>query len=184
MEPNDRDLIDDMNDGPPASDKAFEVLYARHAAWGLRVAARMTPDHGAARDVVQQAFLAFLEQFPGFRLRGELRSWLYQTIRFRALAEGRRARIRLHRHDAERSEAEAEPSTDDYSVLRAAVEDLEPRLREVLLMRVVDEMSVEATAAALGIPSGTVKSRLHRALRELRVSDGLEELFSESRPEP
>ena len=59
--------------------------------------------------------------------------------------------------------------TEQLAGLAAALEDLPPRMREVLLMIAVDELSYEEAAVLLTVPVGTVRSRLSRARAALRV---------------
>jgi RNA polymerase sigma-70 factor (ECF subfamily) len=72
-----------------------------------------------------------------------------------------------------------EQTDDQRSDLAAALSALPDEQREVLLMRFVDDMSLQEVAAALNIPVGTVKSRLHRALRMLRDDRRTRDYFLE-----
>lgn len=169
---SDDDLVRAINAGPPGAEPAFEALYRRHRDWALRVAGRLTRTHADAADITQEAFITLLRQFPGFRLRGKLTTFLYPVLRNRALALSRKRRI-LSLDGASRPDADpASPPIDlpdDLAPLRAAVDDLPDPQRDVLLMRLVDDMDVAEVAAALAIPEGTVKSRLHAALAALRA---------------
>lgn len=171
---SDRALISAINAGPPGAEEAFEALYLRHRAWCARVARRMTPDEAEAMDLVQEAFLTLLEQFPGYEPRGEVTSFLYAVMRHRALTAGRRrgrerrARVGLQLRLARTDEPRTPDEPPDTQRVRAAIDRLPPPQREALLMRIVDGMSVAEVAAALDVPEGTVKSRLHHALAALR----------------
>jgi len=165
-EPTDDALVATINRGGPDAPEAFEALYHRHKQWCARIARRMAPDEHAAMDLVQEAFITLLGEFPGFRIRAGLRAYLYAVVRHRALAAGRR-RARDRRPPA--PTLPAPPPDADTERLRAALDRLPDAQRETLLMRVVDGMSVSEVAIALGVPAGTVKSRLHKALGALRA---------------
>ncbi len=173
----DDDLVRAINRGPPDAEPAFAALYRRHKEWALRLARRLSPPHADPADIVQDSFITLLKQFPGFQLRGRLTTFLYPVIRHRALAATRKRRpASLH------DDTRAPPSADqalpaEFAPLRAAVADLPEPQREVLLMRLVDDMEVSEVAMALGIPTGTVKSRLHAALATLRADLRAREWF-------
>jgi RNA polymerase sigma-70 factor (ECF subfamily) len=146
---SDEELVNAANAGESA---AFDALYLRYREWVLRVALRFTQDRDDALDVLQETFLYLLRKFP-----------LYPAIRNIALAQRRRR----HGVPLRSPAAAADPpaSTDDLTAVLAGLAEGQ---REVLLMRVVDDLSLAEIAAALEIPIGTVKSRLHGALERLR----------------
>jgi RNA polymerase sigma-70 factor (ECF subfamily) len=162
---------------------AFGHLVRRHAP----VAKRMAVLWGAgadADDVVQDAFVKAYAALPRFRADGEFRGWLLTIVRnetrnlFRS--RGRRAaREELARLPEADLAFAGDPEAVAMSAVRrgellAGVRRLPVELREVVACRYLLELSEAETAAALGIPAGTVKSRLHRALAGLRkeVADG------------
>lgn len=153
----------------------FEVLYARYAAWVLRLARRVTGDDDLARDVLQETFVDLVRRLPALKLTGRLTTYLYAAVRHRSIdAARRRRRDAPGRTSPEGVPAAPAPVSEDPSaverraMLADALADLPGAQREVLLMRIVDEMSVREIAAALDVPEGTVKSRLHHALGTLR----------------
>lgn len=160
---------------------AFEPLYFRHRDWVYRLACRFTGEHAAALDVVQETFAYLLAQFPGFRLTAKLTTFMYPVVKNTALAANRRGR-RLRFGETPDVE-DASAATEDSLVAMSGGElgDLLKTLPdgqvEVLLMRVVDGMSVEEVAAALGLAEGTVKSRLHHALAKLREDGRAKKYF-------
>ncbi len=163
---------------------AFGHLVRRHAP----VAKRMAVLWGAgadADDVVQDAFVKAYAALPRFRADGEFRGWLLTIVRnetrnlFRS--RGRRAaREELARlPQADLAFDDDDPEEAALGAVRrrellAEVRRLPVELREVVACRYLLELSEAETATALGIPAGTVKSRLHRALTMLRkeVADG------------
>lgn len=145
---------------------ALSALYLRHREWAVSLAYRFSGEREQALDCVQEAFVYWFSKFPGFELRARVTTFLYPVIRNTALA----ARRKRRREAGEEGLGAfvAEESRGVGAELAAAVGKLPEGQREVLLMRVVDEMSVSEISLALGIPEGTVKSRLHHAVGALR----------------
>lgn len=153
--------------------RAFTTLYARHKEYAMRLALRFTGDHEAAADVVQETFIYLMKKMPSLELTAKMTTYLYPVVKNIAFTAKRkdRARLRLVREDGSDLETPAPPVPQagrDPNALATLVDLLPEHQREVLLMRFVDDMSMEQIAAALSIPVGTVKSRLHLAIRVLR----------------
>lgn len=167
---DDEALIAAVNQGDTA---AFETLYYRYRDWVAHMAFRFTGDRDLALDVLQETFLYFSKKFPGFRLTPRLTTFLYPAVRNYSIA----ARRKNERFVSD--EALPERSTDPAPEreLSDIVSKLPEEQREVLLLRFVDGMSMEEIAAAMRIPAGTVKSRLHYAIKALRENDVTKELF-------
>ncbi|MEX2218735.1 MAG: sigma-70 family RNA polymerase sigma factor [Phycisphaerales bacterium] len=176
----DEELVEAGNRGDSS---ALAALYLRHRDWAASLALRFTRDREEALDVMQEAFVYLFGKFPGLVLRARVTTLLYPAVKNIALARARKRRAGGRRGVSGREEhGRAEDGTpvapgapgdggaeDGRSAdLAAAVSSLPDGQREVLLMRVVDGMGVAEIAVALGIPEGTVKSRLHHALAALR----------------
>ena len=176
---SDRELVEFCNRGSrDDAVAAFESLYRRHRDYVTRVSLRFGADRDAAVDVLQETFLYLLKKFPpsgeGLVLTAQLRSLLYPVAKNLTLSLLRRS-ARLddsEEFDPDRlpAPAAADPVERDPARLSSAVARLSPERREVLLLRFVDDMSLQDIADTLSIPLGTVKSRLHLAVRELRNS--------------
>lgn len=151
----------------------FDVLYRRYAAWVLRLARRFTGDEDAALDVLQETFIYLVRKLPTLTLSARLTTFLYPAVRNLAItAAKRRRRDRGSGEPGDAAGPRADPAPDPLGETRAAlagaVGALPEAQREVLLMRIVDGMGTNEIADALGIPAGTVKSRLHHAIAALR----------------
>ena len=148
---------------------ALDALYQRHSAWVLRAARRFAGDETDALDVHQEVFLYLVRRLPTLTLTVRLTTLLYPAIRSRGLrARERREREVTggdHIERATDAPIEARPSGRQ---LADAVRALPEGQREAILLRFVDGLSVEATAEAMGVPEGTVKSRVHHGLAALR----------------
>ena len=159
---------------------AFGNLVRRHAP----IAKRMAVLWGAgsdADDVVQEAFVKAYAALP--RFRGEaFRAWLLSIVhnetrnlhRSRGRRVARQSMASLPEELLAFDPEEEAMSADRRQRLLSDVRRLPVALREVVSCRYLLELSEAETALALGLPAGTVKSRLHRALESLRreVADG------------
>lgn len=142
------------------------------------LAVRLTGNEEDARDVTQEAYLRAYRALPGFRGDARFSTWMYRvTANCAATHLGRRNR---HRHEqlpdaAElidlRADVDPELRADAADLrdrLVVALDALPPKLRAVVVLRDVYELSHEAIAAELGISSTAAKVRLHRARHKLR----------------
>lgn len=161
--------------------RAFEILYDRHRAWVVRHAYRWTDDRDLALDVLQETFLYLLRRLPDLRLRARMTTLLFPVVRNLSLRQLERRRF-VCRSPADLPEiADPRRGPDDLRRLdlQAAVDALPAGQRDVLLLRYADDLKIAAIAATLRIPAGTVKSRLHQALRALRRDPRLRAYFEE-----
>ena len=143
-----------------------------------RAACLLLDDPHEAEDITQKVFLDAWRGWGRFEGRSEVFTWLYTILR-RACARHRRQMWwRLFRAAGARtmqalddypadcpSPGEATSVSDDGSAVRALLKKLSPGLREVLVLRYVENYSVSEIAQALKVPEGTVKSRIHYALQ-------------------
>ena len=164
----DLELIAAMNRG---DDRAFEVLYFRYRDWVTALAFRFTGEESLALDVLQETFLYFLKKFPGFKLTAELKTFLYPAVKNLSIG----ARRKAERHQSTEGELTvlanqpaAPAAITNSGDLSAVLASLSEEHREVLLLRFVDGLNLGEIAEVMGIPLGTVKSRLHNALTLLR----------------
>jgi len=132
-----------------------------------------------AEDLTQQAFTEAVRSFESFRGQSELSTWLYgiamNLVRnYLSRAPHRRfdftddSELEYSASEQPSPEEQAE-QTEQLGALAIALEELPPRMREVLLMVAVDELSYEEAAVLLTVPVGTVRSRLSRARAALRI---------------
>ncbi len=156
----------------PESD-AFEIdELLTHSRWVRRLAASLLFDQGRVDDVVQQTWLIAMKQRP--REPEHTRAWLGGIIRNLVRREARSNR-RRSRHEAEAPVPDDLPSTDDLvtradiqqKVVHAVLRLAEP-YRTTVLLRYFEDLSAEDIARRLDIPGSTVRSRLKRALEQLR----------------
>lgn len=145
--------------------EAVGALYAMHERWVIRIALRYTGDLDDAEDVKHDAFMYLLSKFPGFELRSSLRSFLFPAVRHKSISVIRR-RKRTAALGERDPAALPRACGGDFERLVARLPDHE---RAVVELRFRDGMALAEIAAALEIPIGTVKSRLHKAIARLRA---------------
>lgn len=154
--------------------EAFDVLMTRHSAAVYRFARAATDGPAAAEDVLQETFLAAWRGAGSFQGRSAARTWLLTIARNQAWHHRERAG-RLPVDDgplpelgeaagwgSESPESEALLS-ERRTLLARALSVLAAEDREILVLRDLEELSGEETAAALGLSLSAMKSRLHRA---------------------
>ncbi len=163
----DQELIAAANSGDLS---AFEALYWRYRDWTVHLAWRFTRNEDLALDVLQEVFLYFLKKFPDFELRCELKTFLYPAVRNIAIAMRQKSERLVAMTEETWETLPAAPLGEGRSsrgALGAVLTTLPEAHREVLLLRFVDDLALTEIAAALDVPLGTVKSRLHNALAKL-----------------
>lgn len=178
---SDEALVEICNHGDArAAEAAFEALYLRHKDYVLRVALRFSPDIDTALDALQDTFVQLLRRFPptgeGITLTAKLTTLLYPIAKNTAITAARKAGRFPVAADVTPEDVPARPVRDDRDLDRALAK-LPPGQREALTLRFVDGMSLDEIAQALGIPGGTVKSRLHGGIANLRASPLLKDFF-------
>ncbi|MCZ6782561.1 MAG: sigma-70 family RNA polymerase sigma factor [Proteobacteria bacterium] len=165
---------------------AFRVLVERYGDRVYRLALRVLRDEEQARDAVQEAFLKVYGALRRFEGRSSFYTWLYRLVLNLCLDIKRRDRSDRHvEWDEERPPAfqpadvgapqgpagpgEALERTELRGRIAAAIETLPEDARQTLLLREVDGLSYAEIAETMGIPKGTVMSRLHYARRKLQA---------------
>jgi len=163
---------------------AFEQLMRRHNRRLFRLARATLRDDAEAEDALQDAYLAAHRGIGGYRGEASLATWLSRLVLNACHARLRRAARRdnvvpmVPLDNVETSMADDADHRPERAAMRAQVRDLVERtldrlpedFRVVFVLRAVEEMSVEETAAVLGIPEATVRTRHFRARSLLRES--------------
>lgn len=138
----------------------------------------LTQDTAEAEDIVQEAYAKALKGFASFQPGTNFRAWMYRILRncFLNSRTGLRATVALDGDD-EQNLLPADTATPesiliaqaDRETVQQALAELPVHFREILLLCEVEEMSYQEIAETLGIPAGTVMSRLFRARKALRA---------------
>ena len=147
----------------------FSQLY-NFACW-------LAGDRAAAEDLVQETFLKAFKAFSSFQQGTNFRAWMYRILRntFLTSQTGIKATSSLddEEHAALEPQAAHTPESillarDEQDKIRAALEELPLHYREIILLCDLEEMSYQEISQALGVPMGTVMSRLSRSRRAMR----------------
>lgn len=158
---------------------AFRALYERHSAGTYALARSLLGDAGAAEDVVQVAFVRAWEALPRLRTSEAFGVWVRRIARRAAIDEVRRRvahpETQLEELDDSGSQVAAtEPLPEDEALsadfsarVRSAVDRLPEHQRTAVVLHHIDGLDVRSAAKVLGVPVGTVLSRLARAREAL-----------------
>jgi RNA polymerase sigma-70 factor (ECF subfamily) len=166
----DRDLLEEIAAGDRG---ALHTLFTRHQPWLAARVRQRSSDPEVVAEVVNDTFLVVWQKPKAYKGDGEVAAWLW-GIAIRTLLHRVRPRkpvlerlVRL-RQEHEPSAEEAVLLAVEHGDVGAALQRLSPELLAVVQATVLDGLSTREAAALLGIPSGTVKSRMSRARLELR----------------
>ena len=156
----------------------FEELALPHLASLYNHAFWLTHDHADAEDLVQEAFIKALRAFDSFQAGTNFKAWIFRIVRntFLTSHSGIAAFRTVFLEDySDALDTSGGPTPednlirlDDQAALQAALEQLQPLLREALLLCDVEEIKYKDIATILDVPMGTVMSRISRARSTLR----------------
>jgi RNA polymerase sigma-70 factor (ECF subfamily) len=186
VSPSDADVIAKAREG---DHEAFRVLVERYQERAYRLALRVLRDEEAARDVVQEGFLKVYRSLDRFEGRSSFYTWLYRVVMNLCLDAKRRDRSSRHSEWDETAQMEVDPGGADAvaapareraspageleqselrSVVAQAIEQLPDDARQTLVLREIEGLSYAEIAECLGVPKGTVMSRLHNARKKVK----------------
>ncbi|HVQ87013.1 MAG TPA: RNA polymerase sigma factor [Actinomycetes bacterium] len=163
-------LVEALADGDRT---ALRELYERHAPWLLIRLQRRCSDEGLVDEVIQDTFVAVWRSADKYDSRGEVAAWVW-GIGVRRLVDALRRKpssallATVPERDIEISAEERVLLGVEYGDLAGALDRLSPELRAVVQATVLDGLTTAEAARLLGIPQGTVKTRMKRAKAHLR----------------
>ena len=165
---------------------ALVLLYRRHGGLLYSLAVRIVLDSGVAEEVVQDVFLRIWRSAPSYVESGSLSSWMVLICRRLAIDHLRQRRAHLGAASSpealtglpatDPTPADAAVADDARTRVRAAVAALNTDQRRVIDLLYFEGLSQTEAAVRLGIPLGTVKSRVRLAFGHLRQTLGGEEV--------
>ena len=188
LEPGDLELVRACADGDHG---AFHTLVDRHAQSLFRLALSLTPSRADAEDLCQETFAGAYAGLKRFNGQSSVRTWLTSILMRQAAKAWHRSRhsrksVSLQSPKdgpgwdlAGTADASSlagsgptippeQTAVDRKIDLELVLGRLDPPHREILLLREMQQLSYEEIATSLGVPRGTVESRLHRARAELK----------------
>ena len=153
------------------SRESFDLLIRRWQRRLWRYARRLTGSNDAAWDVTQETWMAILRQIRKLSDPAWFPTWAYRIVRNKCADYCRRASRQRNLADAlaERQRANDDPPREAPGhAVAEALRRLPPDRQELLALRYAQDLNIIEIAVVLGIPAGTVKSRLHHAREQLR----------------
>jgi RNA polymerase sigma-70 factor (ECF subfamily) len=174
MSENDQALIEAARGGDR---RALEKLLERHQGAVYRFGMKMCGEPEDAKDVLQETLFAAVRTLPDFRGASSISTWLYTIARSFCLKKRRTSKFAPERIESLEAQGEASAEVADgrrtpeedasarqtRQVLDAAIAELDPMYREVLVLRDIEGLPAAEVAEILGLTVEAVKSRLHRA---------------------
>ena len=162
---------------------AFEALFQRHQELVFKTAYLMTDDKEEAKDILQEVFITVWKSRSTFNpAKGKFTTWLHRITVNQCLMKRRKKQPVLVSLEEARDWGFDLPDTRDselpeeslmskwrYERLAAAIGSLDGKHRPVLILRYFNDLSYDEIVQVMGIPLGTVKSRLNQAIRMLRA---------------
>lgn len=154
-------------------EREFEQRLADSSRLVFQVALGVLRNAADAEDVAQEAFVKAYRHFHRLREPLRFRAWIVR-VTWRLAIDRLRARGRRERYEFEAATADPVPTVEDIATSREfqkyverAIDDLPEKLRLTLLLAAIEGHDMAETAALLGVPEGTVRSRLHLARKRL-----------------
>jgi RNA polymerase sigma factor (sigma-70 family) len=150
------------------------ILFERHHLGLFDFLSRMTGDRTTAEDLTQDVFVRMLKYRATFRNDGRFETWMFHIARnARADYFRRRAAVEIDDHAIEATSEAPGPADqiereEQTALLRRALLQLREDRRELIILARYRGMKHDAIAELLGVDTGTIKVRIHRALKELR----------------
>lgn len=170
--PTDADLLAAVRDGDRT---ALEVLYRRHAPWlALRLSQRCH-DEDLVDQALQDTFVTVWRKAGSWTGAGDVGAWIW-GVAIRTLMARMRprspliARLAGRRHEPLASAEDLVLTGLQHGELGPAIDRLSPELRSVVQATVLDGLTTSEAARLLGVPQGTVKTRMRKAREELRAT--------------
>jgi RNA polymerase sigma-70 factor, ECF subfamily len=172
---SDQDILDQLHAGH--REAAFTLLLPRYRDRVFRLALSILRDRVGAEDAAQDVFLRLWRSLQTYNGDAALSTWIYAITRNTSISilRKRRPQISIDATDEEGPTLQlAAPEYDDSATVSVEklLDQLPERYRRAVALFYMEDQSYEQTAAALGIPLGTVKALLHRARKRLIVLAG------------
>jgi RNA polymerase sigma-70 factor, ECF subfamily len=151
-------------------EKAFDEIFQELREAVLALCLHLTGNAADAEDALQETFIALYQGLASFRGESRLTTWIYRiTIRVAIRVKARRPRRAGELHDEEAAPhmPDALVAREDSEKLARALAGLSAEHRTVLSLFAIEGLGHAEIAAILGVPEGTVWSRLHSARKKL-----------------
>lgn len=195
MKGSEPDLMERQGPSPPATEQStaepldFEAVYREHSDYVFNLAFRLSGSHGEADDLLQEAFIRVYRYLSGYA-GGSLRAWLRRIVvnlfLTRVKAQSRQMHVSLEQSDEDGRQRRIDEALLDHTGdpgwhveqvslddrVQSSLDSIPAEYRLALVLRELDDLSYDQIATVLGVPIGTVRSRLARARAMLREQLG------------
>lgn len=151
---------------------AFDAIMRRFQDRVFRLASVWLYDEQSAADVAQEVFVRGFKGLRAFRFRSTPFTWLYRTTKNVCHEFNRVRRTEALAEEPQDPDSAPEHDVSQYESarqIRQLVAGLPQRQREVVVLRIFEDMSVKETAQSMGCREGTVKALLHKATAKLKL---------------
>lgn len=178
-------------------DAALGEVIEKYQGQVYRFGMKMCRNHEDAEDVLQETLLAAARTIKGFRGASSMSTWFYSIARSFCIKKRRKSKF-APEHEASieqdvardvraledpgRTPEEAAQASQLEQALSAAIDELDPKYREILVLRDVEGLTAPEVSEVTGLTIAAVKSRLHRARAQLR--DALAPVLEDAPPPP
>lgn len=187
-------LLERIREG---DDQALSEVIQRYQSQIYRFGMKMCRNHEDAEDVLQETLLAAARTIKGFRGASSMSTWFYSIARSFCIKKRRKSKFApAHEASLEQDVARDVRALEDpgrtpeehaqasqlEQALQGAIESLDPKYREILILRDVEGLTAPEVSEVTGLSIAAVKSRLHRARAQLR--DTLAPVLEQDTPTP
>lgn len=163
-----QELVEQAREGDA---EAFEALARMTARRLFPIAHRIVRDSDAAEDAIQQTLVTIWKELPRLRETQRYQAWSYRILTRASFEEIKRRKRRQQLAEITPDHMTAQDGTESVETrdeIERAFGQLSPEHRAVVVLRFYADLPIKEIGYALGIPSGTVGSRLHRAIADMR----------------
>jgi RNA polymerase sigma factor (sigma-70 family) len=171
MAPSDNELMEAVRDGRV---EKLAVLFERHHVLLYNFFLRLTGNRNASEDLVQDVFIRILKYRAGYRGGSKFVVWMFQIARNAHFDQLRKCKGELPLDDVlvePRTEGplpgEHYETNEDAALMRRALDSLPREKREVLMLSRYEGLKLREVAELMGCGVGTIKTQVHRALKDL-----------------
>jgi RNA polymerase sigma-70 factor (ECF subfamily) len=176
---DDERLMERVQSGPNA-EAALELLFQRYQGRLFGFLIRRCGEAATAEDLIQETWIRALRARDRYDPRRRFSTWLFQIANNLCRDRGRRREVERRGHQSMQQIEAMEPTTTEATPhprlrgerteMESLLDALPDRLREVVVLRYHQQLSEQEISRVAEIPKGTVKSRLHAAVRALRAA--------------
>ena len=150
------------------NESAFKWLLERYRSRAVRLASHILHGSGEAEDVAQEAFIRAFREIAHFREDSGFYTWLYRIVTRICLDRQRLSRFKKETSHPIETCVSSDTNSDARLLVESLLDKLSPSMRATLVLRELEGLEYEEIAKILGVPVGTIRSRLNTARAQFR----------------